>query len=137
MLSALLCLVSIIPTILSRLNRYVKEKDTTIRSTMTFLSLTNGGICHYSLPWPRVGNCGQPLFSVCEIGKIVAVPNFTSGCPQFHTKAAKGDLLHAEAKEVSCGPKIAVYTVRITDASGEVISLFEGMAYRKKEHWKL
>jgi hypothetical protein len=47
----------------------------------------------------------------------------------------QGDLLLAEAEEVSCGPKIAAYTIRITDDSGEMISLFEGMAYRKGERW--
>jgi acyl-CoA thioesterase len=43
--------------------------------------------------------------------------------------------LVAEAEEVSCGPKIAAYTIRVSDASGELIAIFEGMAYRKKEHW--
>ena len=56
-------------------------------------------------------------------------------CSISYLKAAAGDLLFAEAEEVSCGPKIAAYTIRITDASGEIIALFEGMAYRKKEHW--
>ena len=40
------------------------------------------------------------------------------------------------AEEVSCGPKIAAYTIRITDASGELIARFEGLAYRKREPWK-
>jgi acyl-CoA thioesterase len=55
-------------------------------------------------------------------------------CSISYVKAAQGDLLLAEADEVSCGPKIAAYIVRITDAAGEVVSLFEGMAYRKREH---
>lgn len=54
-------------------------------------------------------------------------------CSISYFKAAQGDLLRAEAEEVSCGPKIAAYTVRITDASGQAISLFEGVAYRKKK----
>ncbi len=58
-------------------------------------------------------------------------------CSISYLKAATGGLLFAEAEEVSCGPKIAAYTIRITDASGELISRFEGMAYRKKESWNL
>lgn len=58
-------------------------------------------------------------------------------CSISYLKAATGGCLFAEAEEVSCGPKIAAYTIRITDASGELISHFEGMAYRKKESWNL
>jgi acyl-CoA thioesterase len=54
-------------------------------------------------------------------------------CSISYLKAAAGGLLFAEAEEVSCGPKIAAYTIRITDGTGELISRFEGMAYRKKE----
>ncbi len=54
-------------------------------------------------------------------------------CSISYLKAAAGGVLFAEAGEVSCGPKIATYTIRITDNAGELIALFEGMAYRKKE----
>lgn len=85
---------------------------------------------------------GGAIFTLADLAFAAAVHSrgqiaVAIHCSISYLKAAKGDLLQAEAKEVSCGPKIAVYTVRITDASGEVISLFEGMAYRKKEHWKL
>ena len=58
-------------------------------------------------------------------------------CSISYLKATTGGLLFAEAEEISCGPKIAAYTIRITDAAGELISRFEGMAYRKKESWNL
>jgi acyl-CoA thioesterase len=85
---------------------------------------------------------GGAIFTLADLAFAAAVHSrgqiaVAIHCSISYLKAAKGDLLHAEAKEVSCGPKIAVYTVRITDASEEVISLFEGMAYRKKEHCKL
>ena len=85
---------------------------------------------------------GGAIFTLADLAFAAAVHSrgqiaVAIHCSIAYLKAAKGDLLHAEAKEVSCGPKIAVYTVRITDASGEVISLFEGMAYRKKESWRL
>lgn len=56
-------------------------------------------------------------------------------CSISYLKAVTGGLLLAEAEEVSCGPKIAAYTIRVTDGSGELISRFEGMAYRKRESW--
>jgi acyl-CoA thioesterase len=85
---------------------------------------------------------GGAIFTLADLAFAAAVHSrgqiaVAIHCSISYLKAAKGDLLQAEAAEVSCGPKIAVYTVRITDTSGEVISLFEGMAYRKKEHWKL
>jgi acyl-CoA thioesterase len=85
---------------------------------------------------------GGAIFTLADLAFAAAVHSrgqiaVAIHCSISYLKAAKGDLIQAEAEEVSCGPKIAVYTVRITDASGEVISLFEGMAYRKKERWKL
>ena len=83
---------------------------------------------------------GGVIFTLADLAFAAAVHSrgqiaVAIHCSISYLKAAKGDLLQAEAEEVSCGPKIAVYTVRITDASGEVISRFEGMAYRKKERW--
>ena len=57
-------------------------------------------------------------------------------CSISYIKAAQGDVLQAEAQEVSAGPKIGTYSIRITDGAGEIVAVFEGMAYRKKESWK-
>ena len=48
-------------------------------------------------------------------------------------RAPKGDVIFAEAREVSCDHKLASYEITVTDDTGEVISLFHGMVYRKKE----
>lgn len=48
-------------------------------------------------------------------------------------KAATGGALVAEAREVSVGPKLSQCTVRVTDDAGDLVALFNGMAYRKKE----
>jgi acyl-CoA thioesterase len=47
-------------------------------------------------------------------------------------KAVNGGTLYAEAKEQSRNPKLASYLVRITDDAGDVVAVFQGMAYRKK-----
>lgn len=85
---------------------------------------------------------GGAIFTLADLAFAAAVHSrgqiaVAIHCSISYLKVAKGALLQAEATEISCGPKIAVYTVRITDDSGDAISLFEGMAYRKKEHWKL
>ncbi len=51
----------------------------------------------------------------------------------WFVKAAKQGTLFAEAKEVSCNPKLATYSIRVTDDSDELVASFEGMVYRKKD----
>jgi acyl-CoA thioesterase len=81
---------------------------------------------------------GGAIFTLADLAFAAAVHSrgriaVAVHCSISYLKAAKGDLLQAEAEEVSCGPKLAVYIIRITDASGEVIAFFEGTAYRKME----
>lgn len=48
-------------------------------------------------------------------------------------KAAFNGTLTAAAREVSLGPKISTYTVDVTDDEGDLIAIFQGMAYRKRD----
>ena len=48
-------------------------------------------------------------------------------------KAAAGKTLTAEAKETSINPKILTYTVNITDDKGDLVAIFQGIGYRKKQ----
>ena len=48
-------------------------------------------------------------------------------------KAVRGGTLVAEAREVSLNPKLASYTVEVTDEAGDTVAIFQGMVYRKKE----
>jgi acyl-CoA thioesterase len=48
-----------------------------------------------------------------------------------YVKSATGGTLYAEAAESSLSPKIATYSVTVTDDNGNKIALFEGMVYRK------
>ena len=50
-----------------------------------------------------------------------------------YLKAANKGSLFAEAKEIAFNPKIASYTVNVTNEAGEMIAVFQGMVYRKKE----
>ncbi len=50
-----------------------------------------------------------------------------------YLKAANKGRLFAEANEVAINPKLASYTVNVTDEQGDLIAIFQGMVYRKKE----
>lgn len=49
-----------------------------------------------------------------------------------YIKAATGGTLFAEGQEVSINPKLASYAINITDDNNELIAIFQGMVYRKK-----
>lgn len=48
-------------------------------------------------------------------------------------KAATSGTLYAEAKEESFSPRLATYMVHVTDDNGDLIAIFMGTVYRKKE----
>lgn len=47
-------------------------------------------------------------------------------------KAGRGAVLTATATESSPGPKLASYNVEVRDEAGDVVAVFQGMAYRKR-----
>lgn len=48
-------------------------------------------------------------------------------------KAATRGTLYAVAREQARNPKLATYSVQITDDDNDVVAIFQGMVYRKKE----
>jgi acyl-CoA thioesterase len=48
-------------------------------------------------------------------------------------KAATTGTLWAEARELSKNFKVGTYTVEIKDEAGDLVALFQGLAYRKKD----
>jgi len=50
-----------------------------------------------------------------------------------YLKAVKEGVIFAEAKEVSINSKLATYNVNVTDGSGDLVAVFQGMVYRKKD----
>jgi len=51
----------------------------------------------------------------------------------WYVKAALEGSLLATAREVSLNPKLATYSIEVTDEDGEIVAVFEGMVYRKKQ----
>ena len=53
-----------------------------------------------------------------------------------HTVALKeGDMITAEAEEVSISDKIAIYYITITGNDKKVVALFKGTVYRTSKEW--
>jgi acyl-CoA thioesterase len=50
-----------------------------------------------------------------------------------YMKAATTGTLWAEGREVSKNFKLGSYTVEVKDDQGDMVALFQGLAYRKKE----
>jgi acyl-CoA thioesterase len=48
-------------------------------------------------------------------------------------KAVNTGTLWADAREISKSFKIGTYTVEVKDDAGDLVALFQGMAYRKKD----
>jgi acyl-CoA thioesterase len=48
-------------------------------------------------------------------------------------KAVRRGTLHATAEEVSLNPKLATYVIKIEDEEMQLIALFQGTVYRKKD----
>lgn len=50
-----------------------------------------------------------------------------------YIKAGRGRVLFAEAREVSRTPRLATYTITVTDEAEDIIASLQGLAYVKNE----
>lgn len=80
---------------------------------------------------------GGAIFTLADLAFAAASNAYGSAAVGINAnisfvKAATKGTLTAEARETSINPKISTYTVDVTDDDGEVIAIFQGMAYRKK-----
>lgn len=81
---------------------------------------------------------GGAIFTLADFAFAVASNSHGTMAMGINTsvnfvKAALGGTLYAEAQEQSKGPKLASYSVMVTDDDGDVVAIFQGMVYRKKE----
>jgi acyl-CoA thioesterase len=54
-------------------------------------------------------------------------------CHISYLRPPEGDTLVAEASEVSKSRRLGTYDVRVQDGEGNLVAVFQGMAYRKSE----
>ena len=50
-----------------------------------------------------------------------------------YVKATSSGTLQAEARELSLNPKLATYTVDVTDDTRALVAVFQGLVYRKSQ----
>ena len=81
---------------------------------------------------------GAAIFSLADL--VFAVASNSHGTVAMginvsiaYLKATKEGTLEAEAREVSRNPRLAAYQVQVCDAEGDIIAIFQGMVYRKKQ----
>ncbi len=80
---------------------------------------------------------GGAIFSLADLafavasnshGKVALAINVSIA----YLQAVKSGTLFATAEEVSINPKLATYSVRVTNEKNDLIALFQGTVYRKK-----
>lgn len=81
---------------------------------------------------------GGAIFTLADFAFAVASNSHGNLAMGINTsvsfvKAATAGTLHAVAREQSRNPKLASYSVMITDDENSVVAIFQGMVYRKKE----
>ena len=81
---------------------------------------------------------GGAIFTLADFAFAVASNSRGSLAMGINTsvsfvKAATTGNLYAEAREQSLNPKLASYSVLVTDDAGDTVAIFQGMVYRKKE----
>lgn len=80
---------------------------------------------------------GGAIFSLADLAFAVASNSHGTVALAINVSIAylqsvKSGTLYATAEEVSRNPKLATYSVRVTNENNELIALFQGTVYRKK-----
>jgi acyl-CoA thioesterase len=82
---------------------------------------------------------GGAIFSLADLAFAVASNSHKTVALSINVSisyfkaSVAGDTLTAEANEVSLNPKLATYEVRVTDEANDLIAIFLGTVYRKKD----
>jgi len=81
---------------------------------------------------------GGALFTLADFAFAAACNSHGTvavaiNCSIAYVMAVSAGTLYADARETSLGGRIATYTIDIMNEKGELVAIFQGMAYRKKE----
>ncbi len=81
---------------------------------------------------------GGAIFTLADTAFAVAsnshgVPAAAINAHISYMKSVSSGTLFADAEEFSLNPKLATYTVRVTDDNSDNIAIFQGMVYRKTQ----
>ena len=81
---------------------------------------------------------GGAIFTLADFAFAVASNSHGTLAMGINTsvsfvKAALKGTLYAEAQEQSRSAKLATYSAIVTDDAGDIVAIFQGMVYRKKD----
>jgi len=81
---------------------------------------------------------GGVIYTLADYAFAVAcnshgVPAVAVQCSISYFRPPQGAVLTAEASEVSLTRRLGTYSVHVTDTDGDLVALFQGMAFRKAE----
>jgi acyl-CoA thioesterase len=82
---------------------------------------------------------GGAIFTLADLAFAAAATSYGNIALAINAninfiRGAKGGTIFAEAKEVASHPKLGTYSVRVTDAEGNLLATFEGLVYKKKDN---
>lgn len=81
---------------------------------------------------------GGAIFTLADFAFAVAANSYGTVAVAINVsisylKAVSSGVLTAEAREISKNFKLGSYTVEIKDENNELVAIFQGMVYRKKD----
>jgi acyl-CoA thioesterase len=125
------------------LERYFKNDKFAERNNIELLSIGPGHarakMTLHPHHWNGYGTVqGGAIFTLADLAFAAASNSHGTVAVAINVsisymKAAKTGTLWAEAREISKNFKIGTYTVEVKDDEGNLVAVFQGLAYRKNE----
>lgn len=93
--------------------------------------MTNGfGIAHGGIAYSLADSC-LAFAANCRGVQSVSIETGISHCK----KVIAGDVLKAEAKQISMSKRLVTYNVTIKNQNGDLVADFKGTAFRTEVEW--
>ncbi len=128
---------------MEKLGRYFKKDQFAERNNIELVSIAPGHAKAKMVLQPHHWNAlgtvqGGAIFTLADFAFAAASNSHGTVAVAINVnisymKAAKTGTLWADARELSKNFKIGSYTVEVKDDAGDLVALFQGMAYRKKD----
>jgi acyl-CoA thioesterase len=128
---------------MENLKRYFENDKFAARSDIELLSVSPGQarakMTVHPHHWNGLGTVqGGAIFTLADFAFAAAANSHGTVAVAINVnitfmKAATAGTLWAEAKEISKNYKLGSYTVEVKDDHGDLVALFQGMAYRKAD----
>ena len=128
---------------MENLKRYFKNDKFAARCDIELLSVSSGQARAKMTVHPHHCNAlgmvqGGAIFTLADFAFAAAANSHGTVAVAINVsitfmKAVTAGTLWAEAREISKNFKLGSYTVEVKDDHGDLVALFQGMAYRKAD----